>query len=49
MKPDTEENLQQLFYDQGWTDGLPIILPTEERVKKMLAGTCAAPDEIVGE
>lgn len=49
VKPDTEENLQQYFYDQGWTDGLPIVLPTEERVKKMLAGTCATPDEIVGE
>jgi hypothetical protein len=49
LKPDTEENLQQLFYDRGWTDGLPIILPTEERVKKMLAGTCAAPDDIVSE
>ena len=49
LKPDTEENLQQLFYDKGWTDGLPIILPTEERVKKMLAGTCAMPDDIVAE
>ncbi len=49
LKPDTEENLQQLFYDRGWTDGLPIILPTEERVKKMLTSTCADPDEIVGE
>jgi hypothetical protein len=49
LEPDTEENLQQLFYDRGWTDGLPIILPTEERVRKMLAGTCAPPDEVVGE
>jgi hypothetical protein len=49
LEPDTEEDLQQLFYDRGWTDGLPIILPTEERVRKMLAGTCAPPDEVVGE
>ncbi len=49
LKPDTEENLQQLFYDRGWTDGLPIILPTQERVQKMLTGTSAPPDEIVGE
>lgn len=47
LKPDTEENLQLQFYENGWTDGLPIILPTEERVKKMLAGTGAAPDEVV--
>ncbi len=49
LKPDTEDNLQRLFYERGWTDGLPIILPTEERVKKMLAGTGASPDEVVGE
>jgi hypothetical protein len=49
LKPDTEDNLQRLFYEKGWTDGLPIILPTEERVKKMLAGTSAAPDDIVAE
>jgi hypothetical protein len=49
LGPDTEENLQRLFYERGWTDGLPIILPTEERVKKMLAGTSHSPDEVVGE
>ncbi|OGO22440.1 MAG: hypothetical protein A2144_04320 [Chloroflexi bacterium RBG_16_50_9] len=49
LKKDTEDNLQQLFYDKGWTDGLPIILPTEERVKKMLAGTNAAPDDVAVE
>jgi hypothetical protein len=30
LNPDTEDNLQQTFYERGWTDGLPIILPTEE-------------------
>ncbi len=49
LKADTEENIQQLFYDRGWTDGLPIVLPTEQRVKKMLAATCGQPDEVVGE
>ncbi len=49
LEPDTEDNLQRLFYEKGWTDGLPIILPTEERVKKMLAGTGASPDEVVSE
>jgi len=49
LEPDTEDNLQRLFYEKAWTDGLPIILPTEERVKKMLAGTSAAPDDIVSE
>lgn len=49
LAKDTEDNLQCLFYEKGWTDGLPIILPTEERVEKMLAGTGAPPDEVVGE
>jgi hypothetical protein len=49
LEPDTEDNLQRLFYERGWTEGLPIILPTEERVKKMLAGTSASPDDVVGE
>ena len=26
------------FYERGWTDGLPIVPPTEERVQAMLAG-----------
>lgn len=49
LEPDTEDNLQQLFYEKGWTEGLPVIIPTEERVKKMLAGTSASPDEVVAE
>jgi len=49
LEADTEENLQRLFYERGWTDGLPIILPTEERVAEMLTGTSHAPDEVVAE
>src|SRR3954454_4408026 len=48
LEPDTEENLQRLFVDNHWTDCLPIVLPTEERVSRMLAGTSHAPDEVVG-
>jgi len=48
LEPDTEERLEQLFRDNSWTDFLPIVLPTEERVEAMLAGTSRAPDEIVG-
>jgi hypothetical protein len=46
--PDSPERLEQLFLDQHWTDGLPIVLPTEERVAAMLAGTRRRPDEVVG-
>lgn len=49
LEADTEDNLQRLFYERGWTDGLPIILPTEERVAEMLTGTNRTPDEVVAE
>ena len=48
VEPDTEENLHRLFQDNLWTDYLPIILPTEERVTAMLAHTSRKPDEVVG-
>ena len=48
LKPDKEESLHQLFLENGWTDGAPIVLPTEERVARMLTGTAADPNEIVG-
>jgi hypothetical protein len=48
VEPDTEENLHCLFRDNHWTDQLPIILPTEERVAAMLAHTRHKPDEVVG-
>ena len=48
LQPDTPENLQQLFYKNGWTDGLPVILPTEELVAEMLKGTSHKPDEVIG-
>jgi hypothetical protein len=48
VKPDTPENLQRLFLENGWTDYLPIVLPTKERVAEMLKGTSHSPDEVVG-
>src|SRR5712691_4484557 len=48
VEPGCEEELQQLFVDNNWTDMLPIVLPTEERVQRMLAGTSHKPDEVVG-
>jgi len=47
LPADTEDNLQQLFKDRDWTDYNPIILPTEQRVARMLAGTSHSPDEVV--
>jgi hypothetical protein len=48
LNEDTEENLRNLFIERGWTDGLPILIPTEERVAGMLTGTRQPPDKLVG-
>jgi len=48
LEPDSEDNLQRLFSESRWTDLLPVILPTEERVAAMLKGTSHPPDKIVG-
>lgn len=45
---DSEDALQALFLDAGWTDGLPVVLSTEERVAAMLKGTTHPPEEVVG-
>lgn len=34
-------------YRRGWSDGLPLVPPTAERVLAMLSGTTRKPDEIV--
>ncbi len=44
----TEDELQGMFRDARWSDGLPVVLPTPERVAAMLAATKHRPDEVVG-
>ena len=49
--PDSLEALteaQDLFYERGWTDGLPIIPPTERLVGEMLDGSDFPPDFVLG-
>ena len=41
-----EDEMEALF-DRGWTDGLPVVPPTEARVLRMLEGTSRKPQEIV--
>jgi len=48
LDPAGEDALHALFLANDWTDKLPIVLPTQERVAAMLAQTRRAPDEIVG-
>jgi len=48
LEPATAEELHRRFEEERWTDYLPIVLPTEERVAAMLAGTSRKADEVVG-
>jgi hypothetical protein len=41
------EDEMEAFFDRGFTDGLPVVPPTEARVLRMLDGTARPPDEIV--
>jgi hypothetical protein len=43
---DAEDEMEMMFA-RGWTDGLPVVPPTEERVIRMLTGTSRAPTDIV--
>lgn len=43
---EAEDDIEMMF-TRGWTDGLPVVPPTEERVTKMLGGTTRSPDEVV--
>ena len=44
----TAEDLQETCFERGWTDGLPVVPPTPERVLRMLKGTSRAPDTLLG-
>ena len=41
------EDEHEAMYDRGWTDGLPVVPPTPERVLRMLRGTPRDPGEVV--
>lgn len=42
------QDVNQFFYRRGWTDGLPIIPPTEAAVAEMLTGTDLPSDTLLG-
>ena len=39
----------ELMYETGWTDGLPVVPPTKERVGDFVAYLRRPPDELIGE
>ena len=44
---DDLDAVQRLFRDRGWSDGLPVIPPTPERVERMLSVYSGSPESIV--
>ena len=38
----------EVAYDRGWTDGLPVVPPTDLRIARMLSGSSRSANEIIG-
>ncbi|MBI2906585.1 MAG: hypothetical protein HYX92_02885 [Chloroflexi bacterium] len=45
--PDSSDAINELAYRRGWTDGLPIVAPTEEKVAAMLQEIGRDPGELI--
>lgn len=43
----TLEDDSEAMFDRGWTDGLPVVPPTSERVVRMLEGTTRSGEDVV--
>src|SRR5262245_30413250 len=41
--------LIEAYFDRGWTDGLPVVPPTEKSVASMLAGGGLRAEDVIGE
>jgi hypothetical protein len=46
--PSTAAEWIEFYYQQGWSDGLPLVPPTEESVHTMLAAGGLTAEEIIG-
>ena len=46
--PNALEAIDDLYYKKGWTDGLPIVPPDEDRVLAMLSTSERDPAEVLG-
>ena len=44
----TFEEVNRLFLENGWTDGLPIVPPTMDKIEEFLAFTDRLADEVIG-
>ena len=42
------EDLVEACFERGWSDGMPVVPPTQARVLRMLQGTTRKPSELLG-
>ena len=45
---DEREDPVEAMYARGWSDGLPVVAPTDVRIARMLSGTDRPADDVVG-
>jgi len=43
------DDVAEFMFDQGFSDGLPLVPPTPERVMRMLSGTQRSPQDVVAQ
>jgi hypothetical protein len=48
LDPDAAQQAIEYCYEQGWSDGLPLVPATQPLVGAFLAQTSRAPDEVIG-
>ena len=45
--PGDQESFDRMCRERGWSDGLPLVPPTAERVERLLQATRRAPEELI--
>lgn len=45
----SEEDPHEAMFTRGWADGLPVVPPTPEKVRAMLAATARSPEDVIAD
>jgi hypothetical protein len=44
-----DNDLVEIYYEKGWTDGLPIVPPAREKIDALLRAGVLSPEDVLGE
>ncbi|MGH2366528.1 MAG: hypothetical protein ACRDHX_18000 [Chloroflexota bacterium] len=47
LDPEAAQRTVEYYYEQGWTDGMPVVPATESRLADFLATTPRGPDDVI--